>query len=423
METNQIKMAENQITLHEYQNKAWWSKKRFICFCSGVQGGKTFFGSIWIINEVESSGWSDFIILAPTYKVLQQSTLQKFFEIVPRGYGVHNKADSTFKTATGKTIFFRSADKPESIEGITAGAIWADEVGLMKPDAWLFMQRRVSRTMGRILMTFTPKALNWVYYDLYKPWLESKGKHSDIEFIQFRSVDSPYFPEEEFNRAKQTMTEHQFKLSYEGEFAKAEGLVYPSFGSPNIVDDFEIPEEWRRAGGIDFGYINPFCALGGALSPDDVLYIYKCHYRSGMTLREHSEFLNPDIVYFYDPSGRQEAEELISMGFELVPANNDIDMGIDRVNVRIMGQQLSEDKDGLMRIEAKKEGKRLVRLKVFRSCSELIEEMGLYQYDKNQTTGEWRDKPLKANDHSVDALRYLVMGMDEYGEPEIMVLG
>ena len=111
------------VTLHPWQDKAWHSKKRFICFCSGVQGGKTFFGSIWIINEIESSGWSDFIILAPTYKVLQQSTLQKFFDIAPRGYGVHNKSDSTYKTRTGKTIFFRSADKPVSYTHLTLPTI------------------------------------------------------------------------------------------------------------------------------------------------------------------------------------------------------------------------------------------------------------------------------------------------------------
>ena len=412
----------NQISFrdHPYQEKAWFCKKRFICFCSGVQGGKTTFGSVWIVNEAENVKWNDFIILAPTYRVLQQSTLQKFFEVIPRGYGVYNKADSTFTTKTGKTFFLRSADKPESIEGITAGAIWADEVGLMKPDAWLFMQRRVSRTQGRILMTFTPKALNWVYYDLYKPWV---GGSEDIEFIQFRSVDSPYFPQAEFDRARQTMTPHQFKLSYEGEFTKAEGLVYPGFSSNNIVDDFAIPKDWRKGGGIDFGFINPFCALEGAVNPDGVLNIYKCHYKSGMTLRQHAEFLNPDIPYFYDPSGRQEAEELISMGFELQPANNDINLGINKVNARIMGRLLprSEHEDKYLDIDD--EDRRITRLKVFRSCGELIEEIGIYQYEKNQTTGEWKDRPLKANDHAMDALRYLVMGLDEFEEPEVIVLG
>ena len=364
------------------------------------------FGSVWIVNEAESVGWSDFIIVAPTYKILQQSTLKKFFDMIPRGYGTYNKADSTFVTKTGKIFYLRSAEHPESIEGITAGAIWADEAGLMKPDAWLFMQRRVSRTEGRILMTFTPKALNWIYYELYQPWLkaEKEGGHSDIEFIQFRSVDSPYFPKDEYERAKRTMSDHQFRLSYAGEFAKAEGLVYPEFGVNNVCDDFAIPKEWRKGGGIDFGYVNPFVALEGALSPDDVLYIYKCHYKDRWTLRQHSEKLNPDITYYYDPSGRQEAEELISMGFDLQPAENDVDLGINKVNARILG--LSSDD-------------RTIRLKVFRSCIELPEEIGLYQYEKNQTTGVWKNRPLKANDHSMDALRYLVMGLDQYVTPEI----
>ena len=369
------------------------------------------FGSVWIVNEAESVDWSDFIILAPTYKILQQSTLKKFFDMIPRGYGTYNKADSTFITRTGKTFYLRSAEHPESIEGITAGAIWADEAGLMKPDAWLFMQRRVSRTEGRILMTFTPKALNWIYYELYLPWHQAQkegGEHPDIDFIQFRSVDSPYFPKDEYERARRSMTDHQFKLSYAGEFAKAEGLVYPDFDSRNICDDFAIPKEWRKAGGIDFGYVNPFVALRGALSPDDVLYIYDCHYKERWTLRQHAERLSEDITYFYDPSGRQEAEELISMGFALQAANNDVDLGINRVNARIKGMPGDD---------------RTIRLKVFRSCIEVKDEIGLYQYEKNQSTGEWKDRPLKANDHSMDALRYLIMGIDDYEQPEVIVLG
>ena len=155
-------MAITQIRLHEWQVKAWESKKRFLFFCAGVQSGKTTFGSVWIINEGERCGSGDYLIIAPTYKILQQSTMQKFQEIVPRGWGTLNKAESTFRTIDGRTFFLRSADKPESIEGITAKAIWADEASLMKPDIWNMMQGRVSRTQGRILMTFTPISLNKV---------------------------------------------------------------------------------------------------------------------------------------------------------------------------------------------------------------------------------------------------------------------
>src|SRR5690606_16685741 len=49
------------------------------------------------------------------------------------------------------------------------------------------------------------------------------------------------------------------------------------------------------------------------------------------------------------------------------------------------------------------------RLKIHASCTGLIEEMGNYTWDpKAQERGE--DKPVKQNDHGVDALRYGVRG-------------
>jgi len=372
----------SEIRLHSFQVKAWESKKRFIAFCSGVQGGKTTFGSVWVLNEAQERGPGEYIILSPTYKILKQSTLTKFFEIMPQGYGTYNKADSTFETIDGRMFFLRSAEKPESIEGITAKAIWADEASLMKPNAWLIMQGRVSATRGRILLTFTPVALNWIYHELYKRW---KDGDPDYEFIQFRNVDNPYFPKEEYERAKRTLTETQFKLRYEGVFTKAEGLIYPDFGPQHIIDDFQPPDDWLKIGGIDFGYNNPFVALKGALSPDDVLIIYDEHYKERELLQDHAKRLDQEITYFADPSGKREIEELLAMGFDIQSADNDVNIGINKVNERI----------------------KTSRLKVCRRCRNLIDEFETYRWE------EEKDRPVKLNDHACDSLRYLVMGLEE----------
>jgi len=394
-------MAITQIELHEWQVKAWQSKKRFIMFCAGVQSGKTTFGSVWIINEGEEKGEGDYLIIAPTYKILQQSTMQKFQEIVPKGWGTFNKAESTFRTIDGRTFFLRSADKPESIEGITAKAIWADEASLMKPSIWVMMQGRVSRTQGRILMTFTPISLNWIHHEIEndkarRKEAQQKGQDpdavSDIDFIQFRSVDSPYFPKEEFERARRTLPAHAFQLRYEGIFGKPEGLIYPDFQDYMTVKPFAIPKEWHRAGGMDFGQFNPFVALKGAIEPkNDVLYIYDEYYHARRTYDEHKDHLSKDTTYYADPSGAQDIEELRARDFDIQPANNDVSTGINAVTERI----------------------RTNRLKVFKTCIHTIDEFSLYQRERNQSTGEWKDKPLKQNDHCMDAGRYMVMGIDE----------
>lgn len=383
-----------KIVLHEYQERAWTCKKRFIFFVAGVQSGKTTFGSVWIINEADQCGPGDYIILAPTYKILQQSTLQKFVEIAPRGWGTLNKADMTYRTKTGQTFFLRSADTPESIEGITAKAIWADEASLMKADAWLMMQGRVSRTGGRILLTCTPIALNWLFREIEKDkQRRAEGYDSDIEFINFRSIDSPYFPKAEYERAKRMLSETQFALRYQGIFGKAEGLIYPDFcDNLNLVDDFEIPNDWRRVGGIDWGFNNPFVGLKGAVNGDDVLFIYAERYKSQCTLEQHAPFLGTDIMYEADPSGAQEIAELRRLGVSIHEANNDVDIGILKMTARI----------------------RTGRYKVFRSCVNHINEFGLYRHEPG------KEKPLKVDDHSMDAARYMVMGL-EIPEPQFYV--
>jgi PBSX family phage terminase large subunit len=371
------------------------SKKRFVYFCAGVQSGKTTFGSLWIMNESQEQGPGDYLIISPTYKMLNQSTQQKFMELVPPRWGELNKAESAFRTIDGRCFFLRSADKPESIEGITAKAIWADEASLMKANIWLMMQGRVSRTQGRILCTFTPISLNWIHRELEKDKERRlRGEDGDIDFIQFRSVDSPYFPKQEYERARRMLTPMQFQLRYEGIFGKAEGLIYADFNSYNICDDFAIPVDWKKAGGIDWGYNNPFVALEGALNPDDVLYIYKEHYADRCLLKQHAEYLNPDISYFADPSGLQETKEMIDMGFDVKPGNNDVDMRIQRINARI---RPSTDEN------------RSIRLKVFKSCIHTIDEFSLYRYDKA------KEKPVKEDDHCMDTLGYLVLGLDFSG--------
>ena len=393
-------MEEINFATHPYQMRAWQSKYRFIFFCAGVQSGKTTFGAVWIIGESEEHGPGDYLIIAPTYKILLQSTMQKFQEMIPQGWGVLNKAESVFRTQDGRVFFLRSADKPESIEGITAKAIWADEASLMKPRIWEMMQGRVSRTLGRILMTFTPISLNWIYHEIENDKARRKEATqkgidpdlvSDIDFIRFASVDSPYFPHEEFERAKRTMPPHIFQLRYEGIFGKPEGLIYPDFQDYMITKSFAIPKEWHIAGGMDFGQANPFVALKGAVDPkDDCLYIYDEYYQARKTYDEHRHHLSPDQTYFADPSGAQDIEELRSRDFDIQPANNDVSTGLNAVTERIKTN----------------------RLKVFANCINTIDEFSLYQRERNQSSGEWRDKPLKQNDHCMDALRYLVMGID-----------
>ena len=169
-----------------------------------------------------------------------------------------------------------------------------------------------------------------------------------------------------------------------------EGLVYPDFGTC-VVE----PEHWpariegAREGGIDWGWNNPFAALGAVLDRDDVLWIGWERYGSKITLTEHSKALPRDGTRWWaDPAGADQINELRRAGHHLVSAVH-------------LGQRPLED--GIAKVAARI---RTGRLKVKGTCGNLIDEAGKYRYDK-QT-----EKPVDEDNHALAALRYMVAGLD-----------
>jgi len=222
--------------------------------------------------------------------------------------------------------------------------------------------------------------MNWLHQHVYKPWQQGD---KDYEVINFASVDNPDYSKEEFERARRSMDPNLFDMRYRGLFRKMEGLVYPDFEPRHVIDPFPIPKDWRRLGGIDWGYNNPLARYKGALSPDDQLVIYDEFYKTGVLLRDVAPDMM-DIRYVADPSGKREIEEMKAMGVDVIPGLNDPPILTAAMNARI----------------------RTNRLFVFKSCVNWLDEIETYAWD------EGKDKPKKENDHAMNATEQLILKLD-----------
>jgi len=93
---------------------------------------------------------------------------------------------------------------------------------------------------------------------------------------------------------------------------------------------------------------------------------------------------NDEIIV--DPSAASFIVELRQRGLNVQKANNAVIDGIRNVSMKLSKNEISVDPE----------------------CEKTIEEFHTYSWDENaQNKGE--DKPLKENDHCMDALRYGVM--------------
>ena len=390
----QTQERAKEIRLFPHQAKALRGTKRFTALIGGTGGGKTFTGPVWLYQEISRYPGDQFFVIAPTYKMLTRATVPMLIETFrgTQAEGEYKLSLGQYILPSGGIIWFGSADNPETLEAGQYKAAWLDEAGQMKYQVWVVIQARLGQKLGKALLTTTPYAMNWLYSEFYKRYKENDP---DYEVINFASTDNPLYPKEEFERARKTLSPILFEMRYQGYFRKMEGLVYPEFNTNHIVDDFPVPTDWTRIGGMDFGFNNPCVVHYGAIDSDDVLYVYHETYRQGALLSQIAEDMEKEIYTLADPSGLQHIEELRALGVDIAAADNEVNAGIERVNERI----------------------RTGRLKIFRSCKNLIDEFETYHWQ------EGKDKPFKEGDHCMDSLRYLVMGLSDYsGDREIIWL-
>lgn len=242
-----------KVTLHKYQGEAMLSPARFIGLIAGSGGGKTFFGPIWLLREVRNHPQDSFFVIAPTFPLFNRATLPEFrrrFDFEPGIRGRYKEQKKEYRLGSGGVVYFGSADRPDSLEGGQVRAAHIDEAGQIKLASWQAIQRRLGVKMGRCLLTTTPYSLNWLKTDFYDRW---KAGDSDYDVIQFRSVDNPYYPRQEYERAKRTLDRRVFEMRYDALFRKMAGLVYAEFTNRNIKEPAGVKFK-RVIAGVDWGF-------------------------------------------------------------------------------------------------------------------------------------------------------------------------
>lgn len=377
--------GEVKIQLFGKQWDAFNCPKRFVLCSAGIQGGKTFVGAVWLLNKIRLFPDDSHLICAPTYKILQQSTLPKFRELVPSSIAKFHEQDSYFEIVGGKGIIYvRSAEDPDTLEGMTLRSAWLDEAGNMKKRVWIIIQGRTAILGGQVFMTTSPYTMNWLYHDVFKP---GEDGHKDFGLFQWMSIQNPMFPKAEYQRAMTTMNATDFARRYKGLWRKREGLVYQQWNPITMTFDGASPIPIKEViAGVDWGYQHPaaIAVIGIGDKPSHV--ILDEWYKTKQTIQlmvDAAKELKArwGIKWFYADSARPEyIAEFNKNGLATIEGNKEIVPGINEVRLRIETGNLI----------------------VSKACKNTLEELEMYAYPEEFDSEE----PLKQFDHMMDAIRY-----------------
>ena len=138
----------------------------------------------------------------------------------------------------------------------------------------------------------------------------------------------------------------------------------------------------------------------------DTIYIYREFKESGKTIDEIGQMLN-DVMdqhnEFYEKTWADhdlsDRKFLQKQGIYTSPAKKDVLSGISAVRRRMMVDKAIKQP----------------RLKIFSTCTALIDEIMNYSWHESNSEVSDKDSPIKQDDDLVDPLRYLVYGRDKAG--------
>lgn len=337
--------------------------------------------------------FGEFAIIARTADSFKRNVLPQLVRMI--GSDVRNYSGKREMHVWGQTIHVVGADdeRAESkIRGPTFSGAYVDEATIVPESVFKMLISRCAMGGAKIFATTNPDS---PYHWLKKDFLTD---NPDVKSWKFTLEDNPELCQDEKDYLKRQYRGLWFQRFIEGKWVQAEGAVYDFFDLGAHCIDFPLSTATNYIVGVDYGTTNPtsFILVGinankfpNVWVEDEYFYDSKKHQRQ-KTDAEYGEALKIFIRYksvtaiFIDPSAASFKAELFKQGFDNVfDAENEVVDGI-----RLVSTFLGEG-----------------TMKICRKCTNLIQEFQSYVWDaKSAKTGV--DKPLKENDHALDALRY-----------------
>lgn len=373
------------------QKAFFLDEAKYSCFLAGRRSGKTIAGARKAIAKVRNGGFG--IIAGPSFPSVRIGAKRAFlteldaleiswFENKNEAIVVIPRYDATVQLA--------GLENDTYTRGPNYAWGWVDELDMVSDEErWKELKGAVrDGDHPQLFATSTPKGRRLIW----REWIRDAAP--DHTFHRASSLHNP-FGDAAGYVASLGYAGRFYEQEVDAAFVSFEGLVYPGFNRETAVHAVECAG-WRSVLGVDAGTRNPTAILTIRSAGDGRRHIEREFYERGLSSRAlveaveaEAEATGADTIYV-DPSAAGLIADLVMDGYHAVKANNAVSDGIRAVTTAI------------------DEG-----LTVDPSCIHTISELEQYHYQEGGKAAEASDKPVKAEDHAVDAARYSLVGETE----------
>ena len=328
-----------------------------------------------------------------------------------------NKSEGTFYYQNRSVIYTagmiddrqRQAARSIGGDGGLDGA-WLEEANAFSRQDYEEIIGRVRHTAAswqQIILSTNPDApSNWIYKDL----IQGGGASVYYSGAADNPNNSPAYLS-----SLEKMTGFMRDRLVLGKWVQVEGAIYDEYNPDiHVIDADKLPPFVRRFRVVDFGFSNPFVCQWWGEDADGRLYRYREIYAT----RRLVESLTPEIVRLSQGESVEvtvadhDAEDRATMekhGIVTIPAKKDVSPGIQAVKARLAVQPDGKPRLYFVRGALVEVDPLLEAAKKPASTDDEITGYSWKRYDDGKPN---KEEPVKVNDHGMDAMRYLVMYVD-----------
>lgn len=377
----------------------------------------------WIVGPTYDLGEKEFRVIWDDLIVKMQLGKHKG---VKKAYN-KKQGEMRIELPNRTIVEVRSAQHPDTLVGDNLDHVIMSEAAKHRDDTWQkYIRAALSDRRGTADFASTPEGMNW-FHQMYEMGIDPG--FPDYAAFHFPSWENPIvYPggrqDPEILAIERSTSKEFFNQEIAADFGSFVGAIYTDFDKEVHVQRHTFRPEWKNYIAFDWGFTSPLAAVEFQVSPSDEMWIWREHYMSYRTVKEHCDILKRreqptgyHLDLAFGDAADPEAAAVVSR--ELVACVTDPMAKQNwREGIDLVASLMKSYDTGLVADEF---GTPIERPHFFvdPSCKETIREHQNYRRSAKATSATKESTTTaptnKQDDHTCDAVRYGAMHVFRLG--------